>query len=359
MRRFLLFPLIAFLLIASTDQGLRLIHADKSVGTKQSNERIRMFTGMVHFQQDTLNMFCDQAVFYDEQNRVEFIGNVLIDAGNKRIRALKIDYYPDSRLAVCTGRVRIRTANDSLYSEYFSYNFKTERAVAETDIYILDRTNQVQIWGEKGISEPQRKLSRIRQKARLMRIDTTANDTLHITSRIMEYHKTDDPFALAIDSVIIHQGKLTARCDTAIYFPNKHEIILRKHPDAEYEDNRLLGNKMTVLLDSMRLRQIFISDQARALSLADSITGDENILKGKLIRFDIYHNQPRQIRSVGNASSIYYLKNEEEKQGVNFATADTIDIFFKEGKVDSIHIQGGVQGIYYPQNYKGEKKFEE
>ncbi len=356
---FLFFIFFMIAAPAQADQGLTLIHADKSVGQKISGQLVRKFEGNVHFEQDTLQMFCDRALFYEKENRLEFNGHVYIINGRQRIRAKKIDYYPDTRLAVCMGNVRVATPDDSLSSAYLAYNFKSGKVKAETDVYLLSRPDHVQIWGDKGLYDPENNISRIQTKARLVRMDTTSGDTLQITSEILEYHRTEHPFAVALDSVVILQGALKAVCDTAYYYPDTQQIILRKSPLIWYEDSRLSGIDMTVQLDSLHLKNIFVSGKAQARSLADSLRKLDDILTGKTIRFDITDNKPQKIQAVGNASSIYYLKEDNKNNGVNYATADTILVLFRESKVDSIEISGGAQGIYYPENYKGEKKFGE
>ena len=66
----------------------------------------------------------------------------------------------------------------------------------------------------------------------------------------------------------------------------------------------------------------------------------------------------KRIKAVDNASSIYYLVQEDEKQGSNYATADTILVHFIDGEIESIDVIGGAQGVYFPEQYKGEKGFE-
>ncbi|RMF69029.1 MAG: hypothetical protein D6743_02570 [Calditrichaeota bacterium] len=115
---------------------------------------------------------------------------------------------------------------------------------------------------------------------------------------------------------------------------------------------------MDVRFDSLRLREIILRGQARAKTLADSLRGEENILRGRTIRFFIENKKPKRIVAIDNASSLYYITDNRE-QGANFATADTIRIFFQEGKLDSINIRGGARGTYYPEAFKKEMKIEQ
>ncbi len=350
--------LFSISILFAADSGLQLVHADKTIGQKQGSEQLRFFEGAVHFHQDTLDMFCDKAVYYTKQNRIDFTGSVHLLDGRRTIDAQKVEYYPDTRLAVCMGDVRIRNGQDSLSAGYFAYNFKSSRVEAEKKVYIQDRKHLVQIWGEKSLYLANTHFARVENKTKLMRIDSLKNDTLLITAGKLEYQEQKPTQAMATDSVWIRQDKLKARCDTAIYFVDDEKVLLSAQPQAWYEDNAMSGRRIRIQLDSMEVKTIHISEKAKAVSLADSVDNSWNVLKGKEIHLTVLDKKPQQLQAAGNASSVYYLEDDQEKHGVNFATSDTIRIYFKTGKADSISILGGSEGVYYPENYKGEKAFE-
>jgi len=343
------------ILLISQDNGLELIHADRTIGQKRNAEQVRYFEGAVHFRQDTLDMFCKKAIFFDQQDRADFEGDVLIDDGKRKLFADKIEYYTQTRTAFCTGNVRISDIEDSLSADNMTYNFKTENAGADKGLYVYNRKHQVQIWGIQGEHDPQLQSSVVEKEARLVRIDTSTTDTLEITADKMSYCGKEEPIAMAIGSVHIQQGELSADCDTAIYYPDLEIAWLNHQPSAWFEDNKMWGRQIRIGFEEQKLRTIDIFDDAQTISLVDSIKDQWNILKGKQIHLDIVEKKPQKLRSAGSASSTYYLREEDEASGMNAATSDTIFIYFKEGKADSIQILGGAQGVYYPEDYKGAK----
>jgi len=108
----------------------------------------------------------------------------------------------------------------------------------------------------------------------------------------------------------------------------------------------------------LRIKVINIMGDAIARNYTDSLQSKMNVLKGKTIDFFIEDKKPKFIVARDNASSIYYMEDDGVDQGNNYATSDTIFIYFKEGELDSIDIIGGSQGVFYPSDYKGEKAFE-
>ncbi len=352
--------LFAFLGVQKSGDGLQLIHADRHIGKKVDGEQLRIFEGNVYFEQDTLRMWCDRAVMHEQKKRIDFTGNVKITDGHRTVRAKRIEYYWETRRADCFDRVQIRSAEDSLFADYLQYDFKSGRAEAKGNVFIFDRKNMTYIWGQTALYQPVQKLSRVCNDARLMKLDSAGRDTLHIYARLLQYRKlSSQRVADAFDSVKILQGRLKAVCDTAYYYVDDEQAILRPKPIAWYENSELQAKLMTVYFDSLKLREIKLEGNALAKTLADSVSGEYDILKGKRIYFYIKNKKPQRIVAVDNASSLYFITDSTAAdKGANFATADTIKIFMKEGKLDSIAILGGAQGTYYPQQFKKEAVLE-
>ncbi|HID37925.1 MAG TPA: hypothetical protein EYP36_00215, partial [Calditrichaeota bacterium] len=211
MIKWLLFLLIGFFSIAYGSDGLRLLHADKNIGEKIDGQLVRIFMGNVHFQQDTLHMYCDEARFLDKENKLEFLGNVHISDGTNTLWAERIDYYPDIKQAICKGSVRIKGKNDSLAAEYLKYSFENKKATAQQNVFLFNRDENVRIWGQYGFHNPQEEYSFVKGNARLVRIDTSGSkaDTFTVDAQRLEYFAQKD-YAVATDSVFITQDALRA-----------------------------------------------------------------------------------------------------------------------------------------------------
>jgi len=357
MRYLIVFFIFSFGVYAAENQ-LRLVHADKSIGKIVNGEPVRILTGNVEVYQDTLHMLCDEAYFFQNQNRVEFIGSVFIDDGQHILRAERINYYPETKTAVCIRNVRISSQNDSLYAEKFIYNFSTKNAEGEQNLFVWDKQNNAWIWGDKGKYDYQKQYTRIENNARLKHYNQGETDTLEITSRFMEYQAGDTVFAMATDSVTIRQGDLVAACDSAKYDIDHEKIHLKVDPIAWQAESEMKGNTIDLVLDSLILTSIFIDGEAQIKSLSDSVNKSYDYLRGKTIEVMLEQNKPHLITARDNASSIYLLKDKEVRQGTNSASSDSIIIFFEEGVMDSIEIIGGAEGKFYPADYMGETELE-
>ena len=164
--------------------------------------------------------------------------------------------------------------------------------------------------------------------------------------------------AWASDSVRIRKGDLLATCDSALYDIETEMIHMRINPVAWQNDSEMDGGSIDLILDSLVLTGIHLMDNARIKTLSDSLAGRYDYLRGRTIEVALIERKPHRIIARNNASSVYLLRDNDQKQGINSASSDSIIIFFKEGQMDSIAILGGSEGIFYPPDFKGEIKGE-
>ncbi len=353
----LLLAVLIVILPASNGQ-LELIHADRSIGKILDGKRIRILTGNVLARQDTLTMACDQAVFYEEQDQIDFIGKVRLNDGHRVLRARKIRYFTETRLAECTGNVRISGKTDSLYAEKFIYHFREKIAEGYNNVFVWDKLNRTRLWGDYGNHNSAQKYTLIRKNARFEHRETEKGDTLIITSSVMEYFGLEPRRAIAIQNVNIWQGELRAQCDSAVYSISEEQVHLRISPVAWQNQSEMKGAMIDLLMDSLEVTDILIEEAAELKSLGDSVNMKYNYLRGKRIQVELANRKPMRITARDNATSIYILNDEGVNQGTNSASSDSIVIFFTEGEMDSISIIGGSEGIFYPADYQGEIKGE-
>ncbi len=344
--------------LISSDNSLHLVHADKTIGKMKNNERVHLWSGNVKAYQDTVTMYCDSAIFYENQDIANFIGNVLIDDRHHKLWANKIEYQTANKIAICTGNVRISGENDSLYSDLFIYNFKTKSANGNGNVFLWDKKDGSRIWGDNGIYLKSLQESHISGNARLEKPNESKKDTLKITSKKMDYFGGDPKHAIAIDSVYIFQNNLRATCDSAVYNVAEDIVHLRINPLVWQNNSKMSGLNIDLAMDSLKLKEIIVSGNAKIETLADTLEDKYDILEGKSIQVLIENDQPEKVIARQNAKSIYMVKENEKKQGINAASSDSIIIFFNVGVMDSIIIAGGTEGTFYPPDHKGEIKSE-
>jgi len=143
---------------------------------------------------------------------------------------------------------------------------------------------------------------------------------------------------------------LSSRCGTATYYIHKDKIILQTNPIIWSGENQITGDSIRVTMEDKRLRNLWVKYRATAISRADTrLTDRFNQLTGRELTMYFRADKLEQIDVQRNATSLYYLFDNNEPNGVNKSSGDRIIIDFIEGKVDRIKVIGGVQGQYLPE----------
>ena len=337
-------------------QGVRLINADVQRGQTIGGEEVVILEGDVHVVQDTLDLQCQHLMFFRRQDKLVLTGDVQLIRGAGTLEADKVTYYNRTSFAICEDNVVVTQPGQRLTCDYLEYYYKTDQALARGNLFIHDEENQAWITGGKGKYVPGNRRFEVEENAHFWQVENA--DTINIFAEMMTYGVDSVRSALARDSVRIVSGDMIATCDSAVYFPESETAFLEISPKASQTNNEMFGTQMELMFIENRIRQIWVRGDANAVSVDDSSAGKVNRLTGQSIIGYIEQQKLRELKAISNARSQYYINDEGVDQGFNAASADTIRIFFAEQVLDSIAVQGGAQGTYYPSDYKGKVKVE-
>jgi len=343
---------------AIAQSRLELVHADISRGRVQDGKSLKILEGNVYARQDSLELYCDRAVYIENEKKIILEGNVTLKEGKKNLTAKKVTYYEDKKLAVAEDSVHLWKGNQEIYCDYLEYYYETDQAFARDNLLLIDREQNAYLSALRGEYLPDRNMAYVEVNSHLWRVDTVGTDTLHIFARKMEYYFEPVRKAIARREVVIRQGNMIANSDSAVYFVEDEKAFLEIAPRAIQENNEMEGEKIELDFNDMEIKKIIVYGNARAVSVEDSLLKKENRLEGKQLIMFIENRNLKELWAISNARSIYYLKEEQKEQGINTATADTIRVYFTNSELDSISVIGGAQGVYYPADYKGPIKWE-
>ncbi|RMF59950.1 MAG: hypothetical protein D6748_05165 [Calditrichaeota bacterium] len=332
---------------------LELIHSDVTRGAiSPEGEAIRILEGNVHVRQDTVELWCDRAVFYPASERVVLTGNVHIRRGSEELTAQQVTYYDRLKIAIAKNKVHVRRPKRHLFSEYLKYYYENDQAYAHTRLKLIDQERSAYVTAREGEYLPEKNLATVRYQAHFWQVDSSSGDTIHIYSHKMDYIFHPNRTAIARDSVKILRGDMVAFCDSAVYLLDDSKAYLEIHPRAQQRNNTLSGNQMELFFDGMKIQKIIIRGNALVTSVADSLHRKIDKLSGDEIHAFVVNDKLDRLWAINHAKSYYHIKQDGKIQGVNQASADTIKVFFKNQEVDYITVIGGTQGIYYPEGYQ-------
>jgi lipopolysaccharide export system protein LptA len=358
------------------------------IGRKYDLKVVRELIGNVQLKHENIYFWCDRAIQYVDENRIEAYGNLKVRQDTLFLEADQGVYLGDKKIAICDGNVKLTDGRTTLEAEHGSYDTQKKLATFKTNVKLVDSTtvitaeqlfyyrtekksiavgnvviknleNNITIYGGYFENYDSTKYSVIRNNPKLVQIDTTSDgkiDTLIVIGKFMEaFRDTNVSMFSATDSVVIVRGNLSAVCGDVFYYDKKEIIILWRKPVIWYGDSQVSGDSVVVKLKERKIDEVYVYGSSFVIEPADTSYPERfNQLKGKSIVIKFKDNKIDEVHVVKNAISLYYIfetsdKGDKKANGVNYVSGDSVWIKFKDGKINRIKIVGGIEGTYYPE----------
>ena len=309
-RTYLSLSILLVLLCRSQAQQSNIIdlrHADQMEGKILNNEEVRELTGNVYFVQipvsgGLVKVWCDRALRFMMQNKIELFGNVKVVRDSVTIRSKEGVYYAERRMMEGKNGVQLdrgRTTLTAQNGEYFVdekrshfignvvlvdtsttitcsellYFEEESKSIAVGNVHVFDVVNGVNIYGDSLLHIEQRKFTTVLKQPRFVRIDTSAGgaiDTMVVISREMQSIKDSLERFVAIDSVRLVKDGMSARCGKATFFVKNDFIALQTHPIIWSDENQITGDSIRIRMEEKKLRSMWVKNRAMAISRADT-----------------------------------------------------------------------------------------
>lgn len=156
-------------------------------------------------------------------------------------------------------------------------------------------------------------------------------------------------YFMAFRHVKIFSDSLQAICDSLFYSGRDSTLRLLKSPIVWSQSYQAKADTILAYLCKKKLERVYLFENALIASQLDSSSNYYNQIKGNTINAFLKDGAMDYARAKGNAESVYYLVNDKKKYiGVNRASSDAIDLYFKENKTDKIVFLRGLKGTTYP-----------
>ncbi|MCZ2222068.1 MAG: hypothetical protein LC122_00340 [Chitinophagales bacterium] len=165
---------------------------------------------------------------------------------------------------------------------------------------------------------------------------------------VADTDSSSDKFFEAYSNVKIYSDSMQAVGDSLFYSLKDSVFRLFKSPIVWSDENQVTGDTIYLYMQNKKPEKIRVFENALAISHAGS--NYYNQVAGKTINGFFVDGKMDSLRCKGSpASSVYYGVDEKGKFfGVNTATSDIIDMYFKEGKTEKVVFRNKLEGVTYP-----------
>jgi lipopolysaccharide export system protein LptA len=352
----------AFLFVntASASSPLELKNANNNSNRMENGELVSTLTGDVVFIYEDLTVKADNARWWRRQGTIKLWKHCRTEKPNLVMTCDEMTFYREKNGLFLHGNVVIDEAK-----------------------------NRVHVIGDDGRYDLKTKLFTLNRDPVFMKFDTAAAETLVIVGKRMSYSDSLN-VASAEQNVRITKGRLVSTCETSRYDTKQGLAHLRSGPPIiTYNAHSVTGDSIDLVFGGDTLKGVSVQghshgryhesdttdttvthvwsdsmylsitpggrlDTIRAFrnvkstyhlaesgGMANEVTGRTMVL-GFNDRGDI-----ASARVYGNATSIYFVKNEDGR-GRNESSGDTIRVWFSAGRASRLLLAGAVRGVYFP-----------
>jgi hypothetical protein len=308
--------------------------------------------GHVVVEDDSVTMTAPRGFYYRDARRAEGFGEVRLTDGTSTLEAAYGEYLVDPRLAFFRTRVVAHDSTSIMNADSARYDRNRKFTEAWGRVVLYQKEDGVTISGGRFEHDAVRQYSRMTDAPVLVQRDTTGDtvDTLVVRSRVMESFRDSTRLMVAHDSVQIVRRDLAGIAGTVTFFTRGDSILMRTGPVLWYEETQVTGDSINVYMRSRALDRIRVMGNAFALSESDTgFSGRYDQLSGESLVMQFVRKRLQRIDVEVRATSLYFVYEDSAANGINKTSGDRIVMEFADGKAESIHVYGGVEGQYFPE----------
>lgn len=193
-------------------------------------------------------------------------------------------------------------------------------------------------------------------KCSFKQIDKAENDTVYFYADEIKYSGTDS-IGTAKGNVNIRNKTLRINSGSAKYFEDKKLVKFHDDPVITYEAHKITGDSISLNIGANGFypEKGTICGNPLYTSVPDeNYPAEKNILKGKLMNLWFLNKQILKIIVSKEAEALYFVKGKKKNnsEASNYLLGDILTINFENGDIKSASIEGGSEGIYYPEKLK-------
>ena len=343
-----------------SEERLRLVHADSLVSVSRNGEEIAELMGHVQLVQGTAYLRCQNARLWQNENRAILSGDVTIHDGKRTLWSDRVYYDGKSRTEEAVGRVILQSGQRRITARRLNYSQEQQQARAHGDVVISDLVEMTTLEGDSAFYDRSLDYGFVEGTSRLAKKDSVSEEQMIVQGLKIEAWG-EDQRVVVTDSVRIEKGDLNASCRQAEYRTEEDVLILQEMPVVWHRDQHMRGDRIDILLDELDFKGGLIQGNAEIISKDSTY---EDVLKGRQITVEASRDTIRKVVIEGQASSVYHVFDEEredrQEQGINTVTGDRLILTFDRDRLDRVNVESTPAqstGTYRPkkENQRGTK----
>ncbi|MBK6910603.1 MAG: hypothetical protein IPH10_06665 [bacterium] len=347
---FTLFCVMSGVLAQTAPGSVELRRANSLRYAEENGQRVQELTGDVLIVKDSLNITCDQALYYPDSGQLIFRNNVQFQDGQRLLFANEVLYSDWTEELEARGDVRIYQDTITIYCDRALYRERLGSGYLYDRVRVRYEPRGVILNGGIGYFDHKQKSAWVARSPVLTREDSSGVINTRIVGDTITYSEAERQ-ATTIGHVKIVRDSLTAYGSLLEFFTDSLFAALTGDPLALSGADSIGGDSMRLYFHKEQLERVEVEGDAVATSPADSLPGSpRHVLTGQQMTLWIEQSILARALVEGTATATYYVRDRDDAQGLNVTSGDELTIGFDNRRISRIRVEGGTQGKYTPES---------
>lgn len=366
--------------IAIYKKGGKVVNGSTTLTSREAtyygNTRDVIFKKDVVLKDPEYEIYTDSLLYNANTEIVTFIAPTAIFTGGRRILTRAGYYDLNAGKAFFADRPRITDSTSSATAEEMAFDDKEGVGEFRGNVVYVDSANNVSILSNR-LFINNKEASFLATEKPLM-IIVQGNDSTYITADTLYSGKLTNiaasryipvikdtsadgytpPDLLGKDSsmnrffeawynVRIFADSLQSVCDSLFYAGTDSAFRLYKDPVVWSSDSQITADTIFLFTKAQKAERLWAYFNGFIINRIGA--NQYNQIRGNTVNALFAEGEIDYVRAKGRAETIYYAQDEEEKFiGMNRATSDAVDMYFRERKPKRVVFINDLDGITYP-----------
>lgn len=317
------------------------------------------FRGDVVYTNEEYKITTDTLKFNGRSKKAFFFGPTNITGPDGLMYCEKGWYYTDGDEGVLQTNAFIDREKEYIAGDSLYYNKKEGLSIGKGNVVIRDTSNQIEFTGDYARSSEKERFAFITGHALAKRFEEE-EDTLYIhADTLYNYLDTlnDPKLVLGYRNVKLFKSDMQGVCDSLSYDRKAGTMNMYTEPVLWAKKAQLSSDTITVFEKEGDIRRAFL--RMNALTVTEVDTGKYyNQIGGKTLNAYFDSVEIRRIDIEGNAKTVMFLEDEEEKDtviiversGMNRIYASNLSFYMQGGEIKAATYRESPDGRMYPMN---------
>jgi lipopolysaccharide export system protein LptA len=308
-----------------------------------------LFSDSVVLVNPDYRMFSDTLSYNTETEIVNIEGPTNIYGKGDHIYSEKGWYNTRNNQAELSRNNRIRHLEQILKSDWIFYDREKEYGKAVGHVWVKDTAQNIILEGAISEFDRTKKFSYITGSARAILAEEFDSIYMHADSFILVMDTADKARLLfAYHRMKFFRNDLQGMCDSLVFRVQDSVIALLKNPVLWSDENQLIADSMWMYVSNNRIDSMVLFNMAFIISRDSSETFNQ--IKGRQMRAYFRKNQLYSIKVLGNAETIYYVREEDNNLiGINKSVSSNMVIMLQNRKVKKIYYLTQPEATLFPE----------